>query len=259
MTLFGGHYEAQDPLAIALAGAPMAAAILGRDGRERRLSIPVCCSLQSGDRLRIGGTPQGIRTYLAVKGGWKTPIVLGSRSEEKRLAAGVLLPAEEGTTPLRHPAQAAWRSPAEDPIRVIDGPDASWAIGLDRWLGSNFRVTRECDRMGLRIEGPALAMQVPSEPVSKPVGPGSIQVAGGQMLVLGVACGTMGGYPHVAHVISADLARIGQVRDGDRLLFRRVALEEARAIARRERSRNAVRNRLFAALATDPPDGPRPY
>src|SRR4051794_8280603 len=71
MTLFGGLYEATRPLAIALAGAPMAVSVVGRDGDERALSIPASTPLEPGERLRIGGTSAGVRTYLAVKGGWR--------------------------------------------------------------------------------------------------------------------------------------------------------------------------------------------
>lgn len=67
------------------------------------------------------------------------------------------------------------------------------------------------------------------ERLSSPVAPGAIQVAGGQLIVLGVACGTLGGYPHVAHVISADLDRLGQLKPGDTIAFRRVTLEDAQS------------------------------
>jgi allophanate hydrolase subunit 2 len=50
-----------------------------------------------------------------------------------------------------------------------------------------------------------------------------------------VACGTMGGYPHVAHVVAADIERVGQLRPGDRVHFGRVTLAEARAIGRESR------------------------
>ena len=61
-------------------------------------------------------------------------------------------------------------------------------------------------------------------------------------MILGVACGTMGGYPHVAHVITADLDRIGQARPGDVLRFRRIETAEARRI---DRSRASCSRRVF--------------
>lgn len=251
MTLFGGLYEATTPLAIALAGAPMAAAVVGRDGEVRPLSIPTSCPLEPGERLRVGGTSTGVRTYLAVQRGWQTRVVLGSRSSEDRLVAGTTLEAQPGTTAIRHPAGRGWADPAEGPIRVIDGPDAAQVADLDAWLGARFTVGREWDRMGLRMEGPPLSAKSPADRVSMPVAPGAIQVAGGRMLLLGVACGTMGGYLHVAQVISADLGRIGQVRAGHPLEFRRVGVAEARAIDRRERARRGELHRVLATIAGD--------
>ena len=90
-----------------------------------------------------------------------------------------------------------------------------------------------------------------------PVGPGAVQVAGGQVIVLGAACGTMGGYPHVAHVLSADLNRIGQARPGDVLRFRRIELDEARRIDEDERGRWTERLRGIAVMAADGPIPPR--
>jgi allophanate hydrolase subunit 2 len=49
----------------------------------------------------------------------------------------------------------------------------------------------------------------------------------------------MGGYPHVAHVISADLDRLGRLKPGDTVEFRLVSLDDARSLdsaARRDRS-----------------------
>ena len=80
----------------------MKAAILGRDGWRRPLILPLSCPLDAGERLILGGTSLGARTYLAVKNGWRTPVVLGSRSSETRLKPGDLLPAGPSSTPVRH-------------------------------------------------------------------------------------------------------------------------------------------------------------
>ncbi len=81
--------------------------------------------------------------------------------------------------------------------------------------------------------------------------PGTVQVAGGQLIVLGVACGTMGGYPRIAHVISADLDRLGQLRSGDSIRFHQVTLEQARqALAAAHQARHALLARV-ATVASD--------
>jgi allophanate hydrolase subunit 2 len=102
--------------------------------------------------------------------------------------------------------------------------------------------------MGLRLEGDAIMVESPPERLSAPVAPGAVQVAGGQLIVLGVAGGTMGGYPHIAHVISADLDRLGQLRPGDVIRFRRTTLDQARLADRDMRlARKASWSRLSTA------------
>jgi biotin-dependent carboxylase-like uncharacterized protein len=251
LTLVGGAYAARLPLAIALTGAPMVARVVAADGRRRALRIPQTATLAAGDRLILGGSPRGVRTYLAVKGGWRTPLVLGSRSDEDRLCAGALLPAAPGTTPVRRPADVGAIAPAGAPIRIIAGPDAPAGFASEAGVDRAFRVGAQGDRMGLRLEGDAWEVESPASRLSAPVAPGAVQVAGGRVLILGVACGTMGGYPHVAHVISADLDRLAQARPGDPILLRRVGLEEARQIDRLGRRRRAERLLRIAALAAD--------
>lgn len=255
LTYFGGLYESLAPLALALAGAPMETAIVARDGAERPVAIPGSFTLEAGDRLRIGGTPVGVRSYLAVRGGFQTATTLGSRSQETCLIARQVVAAESGTTSVRHPAESCWSDPLAAPIRLIEGPDAAWGVNLHAWLGATFHVGRDANRMGLRMEGPRLEVRAPAEPLSRPTAPGAVQAAGGQMIILGVACGTMGGYAHVAHVIAADLDRIAQLRPGDIVTFCPVSLEDARRVERAQRLFTAERNLRLATMAQSGSDG----
>jgi biotin-dependent carboxylase-like uncharacterized protein len=251
MTLAGGRYEAEAPLALALAGAPMVGCVQGDDGESRKLSLPLAFSLAPGQHLVLGAAPHGVRTYLAVQGGWRTPVVLGSRSSETRLKAGDHLPCEPGETPVRHLVRQQEAAAGPVPIRVIVGPDfEAFAFDL-AILGQPCRVLAESDRVGLRLDGPAWAMTAEPNRVSTPVAAGAIQAAGGRALVLGVACGTMGGYPHVLHVISADLGRIGQARPGDSLRFDLVSLEESRRLDREAREIHRRTCARIAAAAGD--------
>ena len=119
-------------------------------------------------------------------------------------------------------------------LRIVAGPDCRSNPNLNDafWAGRRFRVGTRHDRAGLRLEGEPISVTSDPERLSAPVSPGAIQVAGGQLIVLGVACGTMGGYPHIAHVISADLDRLGQLKGGDVIEFERVTIEQARFLQR---------------------------
>jgi 5-oxoprolinase (ATP-hydrolysing) subunit C len=251
LTLLGGTYQADCPLALALAGAQMEAKVVCPDSTEHLLLHPTSFSLQAGDKLVLGRTLTGARTYLAVRGGWQTSLRLGSRSSEERIQPGDTLTAQSGTISTRHLSRSVWEAPAEGPFCLIAGPDGRATSALDEafWSGRRFQVGSLSDRMGLRLQGDPVAVNSPSDRLSTPVSPGAIQVAGGQLIVLGVACGTMGGYPHVAHVISPDLDRLAQLKPADPVRFRLVSLEEARLLDKEARARQrSLAQRL--ALAT---------
>ena len=95
--------------------------------------------------------------------------------------------------------------------------------------------------MGLRLQSePLLPLAAPPSPggenatgemVSEPVAPGAVQTTrDGQCIVLGVDGQTIGGYPKIAHVISADLDRLAQLRPGQVIRFVQVTLEQAEAL-----------------------------
>ena len=253
MTLTGGTYQAAGPLAVALAGASVEASLVFADGRNEVLRLPLSFSLRDGERLVLGRALTGARTYLAVKGGWQTRPTLGSRSSEQRLHAGDVLPARPGTIRTRHLSEPVWRVPNGEPFRVIPGPDGRLAPAFDEIFraGPLFRVSSSSDRVGIRLTGAEVLVSTPADRLSTPVAPGAIQVAGGQLIILGVASGTMGGYPHIAHVISADLDRVGQLRSGDDIAFRRVTVEQARHMQEQHMNGQKALFSRIALLAHD--------
>jgi allophanate hydrolase subunit 2 len=232
MTLFGGTYQALCPLALALAGASIEAKIVTADRSERTLRLPSSFSLREGDRLVLGHTLSGARSYLAVRGGWQTTPILGSRSSEKPIKSGERLAAAPSSVPSRHLSNQSWQSAVTAPFRIVAGPDArsNPELNAEFWVRRQFRVGARHDRKGLRLEGDLVRVACDPERLSMPIAPGAVQIAGGQLILLGVACGTMGGYPHVAHVISADLDRVGQLKAGDVIQFERVTIDEARRL-----------------------------
>jgi biotin-dependent carboxylase-like uncharacterized protein len=251
LTLRGGTFEALGSLGIALAGAPMEAFVHDLEDRCRQLRIPCSTTLQPGERLVLGRVLQGVRSYLAVSRGILTRPRLGSRSSEQPLQRGDFLRTAESCIPTRHLPEFPRTDPASQPIRIVDGPDARLLDGRNFWMHCRFVVGSRGNRMGLRLQGAPIELACPTDRLSAPVAPGTVQVAGGQLIILGVASGTMGGYPHVAQVISADLDRIAQLRPGESVRFQRVTLQDARRMD--EESRRAHRGYLarLAAMARD--------
>jgi antagonist of KipI len=116
---------------------------------------------------------------------------------------------------------------------VLPGPQANWFDNA--FFSQAYRVTPASNRMGVRLDGPTLDPPK-RELVSEPVAPGAVQITNdGRPIVLGVDGQTIGGYPKIAHVIAADLDRLGQLRPGDEVRFVRVSENDAEAAAAERR------------------------
>ena len=116
-------------------------------------------------------------------------------------------------------------------LRVLAGRQADWFKAGD-FYSQAFTIRPESNRMGLRLDGRPL--QIPNrELLSEPVCPGTVQVtSNGQCIVLGRDGQTIGGYPKIAQVVSADLDKLGQLRPGAVVRFERVEQEFAERLFR---------------------------
>jgi biotin-dependent carboxylase-like uncharacterized protein len=244
INLSGPTLLASRPLACVLYGAPFEL-FCG----QRTLRAGHTFMLAKDEQLRIGGTGLGMRAYLCVQGGLQSTFILGSQSSMKPIAAGIDLPCSEGTVYTRHLPTNPLEDPDSPTIRVLLGPQADWFSG-QRIEDRSFRVGPASDRMGLRLLGEAFRLP-DKQLVSEPVCPGSVQVTGGgQCIILGVEGQTIGGYPKIAQVISADLDRLGQLRPGDEIRFVTVTLAEATSSFHR---RQALLDRWFLRLSVTSP------
>jgi biotin-dependent carboxylase-like uncharacterized protein len=188
--------------------------------------------LRAGDELRLGVPGSGLRTYLAVRGGIDVAPVLGSRATDVLsglgpavVAAGDVLPV--GSTPL--PPPGVDLAPVADPpdgeltVAVLPGPRADW-FGPAAWTtltGTAYTVTSDSNRVGLRLDGPALERSVTGELPSEGMLRGALQVppAGTPVLFLADHPVT-GGYPVVGYVVDGDVDRCAQLRPGQAVRFR---------------------------------------
>ena len=213
---------------------------------ERAMAHAASFPIRRGQVLKIGRSLDGARGYLAVSGGIDAPAVLGSRStfvaggfgglEGRPLRGGDRLPLgrrppDRGPRRIRAGALPAYAPEAE--LRVVAGPqeDAFSAAGRRSFYSSVYRISSRSDRMGLRLDGPAIEHERSVDPLPEGLAPGAVQVpADGQPILLAVDRPTTGGYPKIATVASADLWRVAQAKPGDRLRFVEVNVDEARAL-----------------------------
>ncbi|MDH3305206.1 MAG: biotin-dependent carboxyltransferase family protein [Gammaproteobacteria bacterium] len=217
--------------AVALTGAHAPATL---DGKP--LPLHSTREANAGDELQVGPAEQGARVYAAFAGGLQADEILGSTSTY--LPAG--LGGHHGRALVKGDRVAIVRH--ERPVGVLDTPDEfqppmskSWAVRVcdsaeTAWLqdrrqlfDTNFSVAGRCDRMGIMLEGAAIAIDSDGRMSSAPVFPGTVQCPeDGQVFMLSVDAQTTGGYARVAQVTRADRHLLGQLRPGDhvRLLWR---------------------------------------
>ena len=127
---------------------------------------------------------------------------------------------------------------ADAPIRVVMGPQDDEFSGDNKalLLDSEWKISATSDRMGYRLEGPAIKHLHGHNIVSDGTVNGSIQVPGnGAPIVLMPDRGTSGGYPKIATVISADFGRFAQTPAGKGFRFKAVSMAEAQTELRKVR------------------------
>lgn len=247
MTVFGPALKFREETFFAVTGAELTPKL---DGQE--IASWVCHRAPAGSALSFGGRKSGVRAYLAVSGGIDVSAVMGSRStyllgrfggvEGRPLKSKDLLPVPalrsdaEKFIGKRIPDHLRPPYKKNPLLRVILGPFDSYFSekGLDTLLSTEYAIARNSDRMGYRLGGKAIERQNPGELISCGLGNGTIQVpANGQPIILLADRQTIGGYPIIATVISADLPLIAQCAPGDRVRFAAVSVEEAQEAYRR--------------------------
>lgn len=252
MALMGPEFKAEADLLVALCGAGFELKVGGVAVPKDR---PV--AVAAGETLALVPGPTGARAWLAVAGGIDVPVVLGSRStyvrgrfgglEGRPLVAGDRLRAGEpagwampvwrqlraGRTifpPWSVRPETLGRVSGGVAVRAVRGPewDLFTAESRRTFFGATYTVTKDVDRMGMRLNGPAVELANTREEISSAVNVGVIQVPNsGQPIVLLVGRQTVGGYPRLGAVATVDLGKLAQMKPGDAVRFEEITLAKA--------------------------------
>jgi biotin-dependent carboxylase-like uncharacterized protein len=203
---------------------------VSRDGRGEGVNAPF--DVAAGQTLVVGPASVGLRTYVAVRGGIAVGETLGSRSTDvlsglgpAPLAAGAVLPvgdARDGPPPAVQVAPVAAPSADGLVVRIVPGPRDDWFTedALTTLLAAPYTVTADSNRVGVRLDGPALTRSRDGELPSEGMVTGSVQVpSGGKPIVFLADHPVTGGYPVIAVVLAADLPVLAQARPGQTVRF----------------------------------------
>ena len=188
--------------------------------------------LRAGEELQLGAPVSGLRTYVAVRGGFDVEPVLGSRSTDLLadlgpavVMTGDVLAVGEPSAPMPHIDVAPVPEPAEGAItvRVMPGPRRDWFTD-DAWdslVSRAYTVSSDSNRVGIRLAGERLERARNGELQSEGMARGALQIppSGDPVLFLADHPVT-GGYPVIAYVVDDDVDRCAQLQPGQTLLFR---------------------------------------
>lgn len=187
--------------------------------------------LRAGSELRLAAPTTGLRTYVAVRGGFDVPPVLGSRSTDilSGLGPPVVRAGDEiGVGDASEASPHVDVAPVPDPeggqltIRVGPGPRRDWFSddAWDSFVTQAYVVSSDSNRVGLRLEGEPLERRNDRELPSEGMVRGAVQIPASGAPVLFLADHPVtGGYPVIAYVVDADVDRCAQLRPGQTVRF----------------------------------------
>ncbi|MGQ0740059.1 MAG: biotin-dependent carboxyltransferase family protein [Bacteroidota bacterium] len=231
------------PALIAVSGANFSAAING-DAIPHLHPVWV----NKNDVLQFRKPVQGARAYMAIAGGMQTNEWMGSHSTHLKAMAGgyngrnlhkgdeILFRQSFPPTPgeadfIVLPWQADIKY-ADDTKELLTLQGNEWdrlsTESKENFTMTSFVITQQSDRMGYRLNNIPLPVMTNEEVVSSAVSFGTVQLLpDGKLIILVADHQTTGGYPRVAHVISAQHSRLAQLKAGDKIHFRFTDLKTA--------------------------------
>ena len=215
--------------------------------------------IEGGQTLSVGTTSGGSRAYIAIAGGLEVPDYLGSKStfpggqmgghQGRALRAGDMLPmgSTHGVPDVSIGAivPSAWRlkAPAPDTpwqIAVLPGPQGNPDYFTDEdvntFFQTTFKVHHNSNRLGIRLEGPrpqftrkdgGAGGSHPSNVLDHVYALGTINYTGDMPIVLAVDGPSLGGFVCAATILTTEQWKMGQVRPGDGINFKKTTIENA--------------------------------
>ncbi|AEF81378.1 biotin-dependent carboxyltransferase family protein [Leadbettera azotonutricia] len=247
MTFSGASFLFDGTAALCVTGADMKPLL---NGNPIAMNKAFC--VRKGDIFCTGMAIKGFRSYIAVSGGFAIEPVMGSFSTNLKARIGGfngrkleskdhipfrktinslpglerrLFNAESSPFPI-----AAYTAELPLVLHVVEGSQLSYFTreGMENFYASIYTVTSDSDRMGVRLEGPAISSIKGTDIVSDGIALGSIQVPGsGKPIILLNDRQTTGGYAKIGAVITRDIWRLSQAVPGSQVRFEKISLRDA--------------------------------
>jgi biotin-dependent carboxylase-like uncharacterized protein len=229
MLLGGVKLKATTDTTIAVCGADL-------DFKINGISYPIWQSIniKKDDIISFGTQKSGMRTYLAVKGGFKVPKVKGSYSTTIREGTGAKLKSGdvlEYDSFISQPTKRVKKEyipnyTNELTLHLILGYQDNYFTDeqKEKFFNTTYTLTQDISRMGYKLSG--YAMQPKSTTlISEGITYGAVQIPkDGQPIILLKERQTIGGYPKIGSIIPDDCFKLSQMPIGSKIRFSRYYL-----------------------------------
>ena len=224
--------QATEPTTIAVCGADL-------DFRINNVSKPIWQThqIQQDDILSFKEKKTGMRSYLAVKGGFQTQRHEGSFSttlredKGKKLKVGDTLPfiPNQSTQIKRVPKKYIPDYPAHLTLRIILSYQHRYFTKAqkEKFFSTRYTLTPQVNRMGYKLQGEAI-LPSKGDIISEGITYGAVQIPpDGQPIILLKERQTIGGYPKIGSVLPLDCFALAQLSIGATVSFKPIDVEEA--------------------------------
>lgn len=199
--------------------------------------------LEKEDQIDIIYTKDSVFGYLAIEGGFKiekvwdsysvnTKAKIGPNNGEK-FSAGEKIYIKKSEVNNFVKKKIDYNNSVTTTIRTTKGTNFDYFSeeAKNKFFNEEYQVTNLSDRMGMRLEGPKLENIVNTNIKSEGLVKGVVQVpADGNPIIMFSDHGSIGGYPKIAVVITADHDKAAQLAPGSRIKFKEVSLDEAESL-----------------------------
>lgn len=222
ITMNGPDLEFTEPTTIVLCGAPLDASLNGVPLKMNQLyEVPAGAAFESGH------VRDGLRTYLGLKGGFKSELKLGSRSQfypitqSNTIKKGALIPYDSFTDFAPKILKITPSEKRNDNILIVSpGPEYEYFNKdyLNNIFNNKFQISKNHNRMACQLEptlpGHGIRM------ITSATLPGTVQITpSGRLIILLRDGQTTGGYPRIFQLDADSQDRVGQKQFGDMVRF----------------------------------------
>ena len=223
ITMTGPTLEFQEDTYISTGGAEMPKVLNNEIIQDYKVY-----KVKKGDIVSYQKLEKGFRAYLAVKGGFQSPEILGSKSFYSPLTSKMFL---KGNDTVPYNVSVSFQpkiqgikieSYLEDKIiEVFKGPEYHILSKkhLELLFLKTFAIAKENNRMAYQIEdtieGHSISM------LTSATLPGTVQLTpSGKLIILMRNGQTTGGYPRILQLSEKSVSILAQKKFGDKISFR---------------------------------------